>query len=465
MHLGRASSMNGSVNDLKSSTVGTPGGGPLLERPARSVWTYARPAVVLAAGLAFSTYCFWIVEESAQRNGGVEHPLDPWRGPYAILLGGCVLTLLSAWCSRSWAGRLPAQRQTSGQPGRGRLDRGQALCGSEEALSQILQSTSIPLFVIDRRHVVIHWNRACENLTGVRAHEIIGTPEAWRAFYAAKRPVLADLVVDRRPQEEIAERYGAHQSESVVLPGAYEIEAFFPNFGEGGKWLFFTAAPLRDTAGAIVGAVETFQDTTERKRAEAALRESEEKLREIAETTGDWIWKTDQNCVYTYASVRVKDILGYAPEEVIGKAPFDFMPCDEASRVAAAVKPLMEARRPFSLLENKNLHKDGHEVILETSGAPIFDGAGRFQGYRGVDRDVTERKRAEEELQRRVNELSEAKRRLEVLVSNTTDRERRMVDLKREVDDLLETLGRGPKYEAPQKVAELRASTPASAAQ
>jgi len=190
---------------------------------------------------------------------------------------------------------------------------------------------------------VTHWNQACQNLTGVAAREIVGTRRAWTAFYPAERPVLAEFVVDQRPKEDIAALYGNGCRESLALPGAYEIEAFFPNFGDDGKWLFFTAAPVRDAAGNIVGAVETFQDTTERKRAEAALRESEEKFREIAEATSDWIWKMDQNGVYTYASTKVKDILGYSPEEVIGKAPFDFMPCDEAHRVAATAKPLMEA--------------------------------------------------------------------------------------------------------------------------
>jgi PAS domain S-box-containing protein len=464
MHASQANSMASDINYRKSEAADASGRGPTLECPTRSIWTYARPAVVLAVGLAFSTYCAWAVAESAQRQAGVEHPLSFWRGPCAILLGGCVLTLVAVWCSRPLGGGWPTPRQNAGPVACERRDRVAALREKVELLSQIIQSTSIPLFVINQQHVVIHWNRACENLTGVRAHEIIGTPEAWRAFYAAERPVLAELVVDRRPQEEIAERYGSHASESAVLPGAYEIEALFPNFGEGGKWLFFTAAPLHDATGAIIGAIETFQDTTERKRAEAALRESEEKFREIAEATGDWIWKTDESGVYTYASARVRDILGYAPEEVLGKTPFDFMPGDEAGRVAAVARPLMEARRPYSLLENKNLHKDGREVILETSGAPVFDSAGHFRGYRGVDRDVTERKRAEDELQRRVNELSEAKQRLEVLVSNTTDRERRMVDLKREVNDLLETLGRGPKYEGPQKVAEFMASTRASTA-
>ena len=449
--------MNGNVNDLKSGTRGTPGGGALLERPARSVRAYARPVVVLAAGLAFSTFCFWIVEELTQRHGGAEHPLDPWRGPYAILLGGCAMTLLSTWCSRPWAGRSPSQRQTSEHLRR--LDREEALCGSGEALSQVFQSTSIPLFVIDRRHVVIHWNRACENLTGVRAHEMIGTREAWRAFYAAQRPVLADLVVDQRPQAEIAERYGAHQSESAVLPGACEIEVFFPNFGEGGKWLFFTAAPLRDATGAIVGAIETFQDTTERKRAETALRESEERLHTILDSVdaGVLVLDADSHMILQANSAALR-MFGAAREHVVGHE------CHQ--HVCPAEKgccPVTDLGRSVDHSEHVLLNAaKGMVPVLKTVNAMVLHGR---KCLLETFVDITERKRAEEELQRRVNELSEAKRRLEVLVSNTTDRERRMVDLKREVNDLLDTLGRGRKYEVPQKVAELRASTPASAAQ
>jgi diguanylate cyclase (GGDEF)-like protein/PAS domain S-box-containing protein len=129
-----------------------------------------------------------------------------------------------------------------------------------------------------------------------------------------------------------------------------------------------------------------------------ALRDNEERFRGLVETTSDWIWEVDAHGVYTYASPKVKDLLGYAPEEVIGQTPFAFMPPDEAQKLGRQFAEIVAARQPFERLENVNLCKDGRRVILETSGVPILDHDGGFIGYRGIDRDITERKRAEEHL-------------------------------------------------------------------
>jgi PAS domain S-box-containing protein len=151
-----------------------------------------------------------------------------------------------------------------------------------------------------------------------------------------------------------------------------------------------------------LGGEDLFQticiDITERKRAAEALRLSEERFRSLVETTSDWIWEVNRNGVYTYASPTVKALLGYEPEEVVGKTPFDFMPPNEARRIAHEFSAIVESQRPFKILENVNQHKDGRSVLLETSGVPVFDNNGQLCGYRGIDRDITERKRAEEAL-------------------------------------------------------------------
>jgi len=126
---------------------------------------------------------------------------------------------------------------------------------------------------------------------------------------------------------------------------------------------------------------------------------SEARFRALVEATSDWIWVVDIDAVYSYSSPKVRELLGYEPEEIIGKTPFDLMPADEAERVAAEFAGITRQHSAFNGLENINRHKDGHLVTLETSGVPVFDEQGVFSGYRGVDRDITERKAAEAALQ------------------------------------------------------------------
>lgn len=148
----------------------------------------------------------------------------------------------------------------------------EALQESEDKLSQIVHANSIATFVIDSKHMITHWNRACENLSGISAESVLGTKKQWRAFYSSPKPVMADIMVDKVPEAELTKYYGDRGKKSSVIEGAYEAEDFFPDLGEGGKWLFFTASPLTDFEGNITGAIETLQDVTERKLAEEALR-------------------------------------------------------------------------------------------------------------------------------------------------------------------------------------------------
>ncbi|MBA3007418.1 MAG: PAS domain S-box protein [Proteobacteria bacterium] len=140
------------------------------------------------------------------------------------------------------------------------------------------------------------------------------------------------------------------------------------------------------------------RDITARKRTSLALRQSEEKYRALVESTSDWIWEMDQNGNYTYVSPRVETMLGYTPEELLGKSPFDLMSPEEGQRVAEVLGEIIKKREPIVALENINLHKNGRLVVLESCGVPFFDSNGEFAGYRGIDRDITERKQVQEEI-------------------------------------------------------------------
>lgn len=154
--------------------------------------------------------------------------------------------------------------------------------------------------------------------------------------------------------------------------------------------------------------------TIARLRAQEALRRSEERLGDLALTTADWIWETDVHGRYTSCSAKVRDVLGYGPEEVIGKTPFDFLLPGEAERVAPLFAAMVARREGCADLINRNRHRDGREIVLRTSCVPVLDDTGALLGFRGADKDVTEECAA-----RRALEESEARFRL--FVENASD--------------------------------------------
>jgi two-component system sensor histidine kinase DegS len=143
---------------------------------------------------------------------------------------------------------------------------------AENMLTKIIDGSSIPAFVINKQHEVTHWNTALESLSAIKRGEIVGTDGQWRAFYPRKRPVMADLIVDGAAPAKITAHYGSKYKKSKLIEGAYEAEDWFPTMGRGGRWLHFTASPLKNDRGEIIGAIETLEDVTERKKADENLR-------------------------------------------------------------------------------------------------------------------------------------------------------------------------------------------------
>jgi PAS domain S-box-containing protein len=160
-----------------------------------------------------------------------------------------------------------------------------------------------------------------------------------------------------------------------------------------------TKKQLLEELAAIRGRVDELERSANQQRAtEEALRMSEERFRSLVERTSDWLWETNGKGVFSYVSPKIKELLGYTPEEVFGKSPLDLMPAKEAEGLAAVVYSHAKNRAAFVRLENWNRHKDGHMVLLETNGVPLFDDHGVWCGFRGIDRDITDRKKMEEAL-------------------------------------------------------------------
>lgn len=132
---------------------------------------------------------------------------------------------------------------------------------------------------------------------------------------------------------------------------------------------------------------------------------SEARFRSLVESSSDLIWEVDSEGKYVYVSPKIKELLGYEADEMIGKTPFDLMTQEEAKRISEKFQAIIKEQRSFSGLENVNIHKNGNMIIIETSGVPIVDDKGSFAGYRGIDRDVTERKKSEEALKHTTERL------------------------------------------------------------
>jgi len=142
----------------------------------------------------------------------------------------------------------------------------------QEMLLRITDGSPIPTFVIDEQHKITHWNTAMQVLTGISSEDMVGTDEQWRSFYTEKRPVMADLIVNGASAEEITSYYPDKCEKSRLIEGAYEAEDFFPAIREHGTWLHFTASPIKNEDGEIIGAIETLQDITSAKQLQENTR-------------------------------------------------------------------------------------------------------------------------------------------------------------------------------------------------
>ncbi|RKY32114.1 MAG: hypothetical protein DRP74_03270 [Candidatus Omnitrophota bacterium] len=166
----------------------------------------------------------------------------------------------------------------------------------------------------------------------------------------------------------------------------------------GARWICWTFQSLFDDNNNTTGILGVGEDITERKRSNEALRESEKKFQDLTEDTTDFIWEVNRNWTYTFANSKVKDLLGYDVRVVIGESPFYFLSEEEADRVENFLEEKARNKEPFYNFESVNMHADGYLVVLETSAVPILDESGVLKGYRGISRDVTERKKFDDQL-------------------------------------------------------------------
>jgi PAS domain S-box-containing protein len=285
----------------------------------------------------------------------------------------------------------------------------QTLRIQEDRLRQILQNQSVATFIIDNQHRVMHWNSACEILTGLPAGEVIGTRNAWRGFYPEERPCLADLVLESR-QSEATNLYPI-QAPSALLDTGWHAEAWFENLGGKRRYVIFDASPIIDAAGNISAVVETLQDITNQKNIEESLRETEDRFRVIADSAPVLIWMSDTEGLCTFFNKPWLDFTGRPLEQQLGNGWIESIHPEDREQCLDLYHQRLKSRMEFTM-EYRLLRHDGEYRWVTDHGIPRAQADGTFVGYIGSCVDIEEAKRTEHQL-RTGREM--AKRALEAL--------------------------------------------------
>ena len=279
-----------------------------------------------------------------------------------------------------------------------------------KTIEGVIEGSPIPTFVIGRDHKIMFWNKACAELMGYSAEEMIGTDKQYLPFYNEKRPVIADLIVD----DDIGgleKYYGKkHVQKSAVIEGAYEARDYYSKLGGRSRYLYFLAAPIRDEKGEIIAAIETLQDVSREEEMAANLKEYAETLqdelsenvrlrheveavykylRSIVDSSPDTLFDLSSDGIINYISGHLKKEKGFIFRESKGK-PFAEFVAPEHRELALAVWEDVK-RGVFQPFEIEVTEKDGSKRNLLITPSPV-EGTDR---YVFVQRDITEFKNLE----------------------------------------------------------------------
>jgi len=246
------------------------------------------------------------------------------------------------------------------------------------------------VFAVDRERRIIVWNRELATLTGRPASEMIGRGDGAyaEAFYGRQRPMLVDLVLEPRPGDEAA--YDSVERRGEVLAA----EVFMPTLRGGrGAHVWGTASPLRDSAGALYGAVEVIRDVTESRLAEQALRDSETKARLLADNIADLVAMVDLDGRLSYASPSFRQTLGWDPGALIGMRQAELFHPADIKEAAAELAALPAGGR--LVRDYRVRRQDGGYVWIEAVTQLLLDADGRPNSYLVSARDIELRRGAE----------------------------------------------------------------------
>ncbi len=275
-----------------------------------------------------------------------------------------------------------------------------AVRASEQRLHAIIDGSAIPLFVINRHHEVIYWNRTLARYTGIAEADIQGTAETWKAFYDMPRPLIADLLVDNN-LVALDEWYKGRCTESKHTRGAWEITEYFPKIGEGGTWLHCTAIVIRNDKGDVIGALETLEDVTEQRKAQEELIGSETYLKTIFNSvqTALVIIDPDTHRIFDLNPAAEK-LIGAGREDLIGT------PCQQGICPAKEGRcPITDLNLRFENTEQLVITADGEKIPVTKTIVAVTIAQKHYLLENILN--ITDRKLAEDAMQKAYFELEQ----------------------------------------------------------
>ncbi len=236
-----------------------------------------------------------------------------------------------------------------------------------------------PAIIIDGRGNFLEVTDSVTNVTGFTREEFFGT-----SFFNV--PILST-----KSKAIVVKNLAKRMMGLPVDP--YQVEVI----RKDGTILFFELNASKIEYEGKTADLVLFRDLTERHRLIKSVAEKEERFRDITNNTGDWVWEVDKEGTYVYTSSGGKITLGYDDDEIVGKKFSDFLLPEENKSSVDFLKRSYKIKESFDFVKHC-LHKSGKIVVLETRGVPILDEKGTVVGYRGVDRDITEKHEMEEKL-------------------------------------------------------------------
>jgi len=288
-----------------------------------------------------------------------------------------------------------------------------ALAEANQRLQTFIDFLPEPTFVIDRKGRVELWNHAMEELTGIKARDILGRGNYEYAvpFFGRRVPMLINMAIDPNARCNTAITVRKKERETLFA------EIYCPQLGVEGSYLSCKSAPLRDRSGNLVGAVETMRNITERKKMEKALCESEQKYRNMIERIDDGYFEVDIEGNFMFVNRFLGEKIAYRTEELLGKNFRAVMDEANANRVKNTFYQVYKTGKTVRDFEWYVRRRDGSQFIVESTVIPIKEN-NEVVGFRGIVRDITDRKKAEMALQASENNLRKQVDYLNTLIDN-----------------------------------------------